>query len=580
MSLSLHGVAVSRGVAIGNVHLVEHNQLDVTEVRLPPEDVEAEVARLHDAVSLAKDHLRQIREHIPDSTPLEIAGFIDTHLLMLDDAAFSEEPARMIRETQCNAEWAVKLQRDALIAVFDEMDDAYLKTRRDDVYNVVDRILRNLMQLQPLSHDVAGRHLRGMIILASDISPADLIMLQHHDIAGFVTEFGGPTSHVSILARSLGIPAVAGVHHARRYIKEDELLIVDGDDGVIVGDPDDGILGDYRQRQASRLEYLKGLDVLREQVAVTEDGVAIELHANAEFESDFSAAIDIGADGIGLYRTEFLFMNRSDYPDEHEHFEHYRKMLAVLDGLPLTIRTADIGADKPVDQIDAGPLAANPALGLRAVRLCLHDPALFLPQLRAVIRASALGPVRMMIPMLSSVEEVYQVLEIVRGIHDDFREQKIEFDESMPIGGMIEVPAAAVSADLFSEELDFLSIGTNDLIQYAVAIDRVNDEVSYLYDPLNPGVLRLIATTIEAGENAGIPVAMCGEMAGDPRYTRLLLGLGLREFSVHPSSLLEIKHVITRSNLVQVRELAAQLLRAKSAGERNHLLGQLEAEQI
>ncbi|MGB1882323.1 MAG: phosphoenolpyruvate--protein phosphotransferase [Gammaproteobacteria bacterium] len=578
MSLSLHGVAVSRGVAIGRVHVVERNQIDVAERRIGAGEVETEVERLASAVAQAKSHLREIRDHIPATTPREIAAFIDTHLLMLDDAAFSDEPARLIRENLCNAEWAVKVQRDALVAVFDEMDDAYLKTRRDDVDNVVDRIVRNLLRQQPLSHEVTDQRLKGMIILASDLSPADLILLQHHGVAGFMTEFGGPTSHMSILARSLGIPGVVGVHHARRYIHEDEVVIIDGDDGVVVGAADEVILEDYQQRQHVRLEYLKSLQVLRGQAAVTVDGLAIELQANVEFENDFAVAKEVGASGIGLYRTEFMFMNRPGYPDEDEHFNCYRQMLNVLDGLPLTIRTADIGSDKPIAQYEAGPLAANPALGLRAVRLCLHEPSLFWPQLRAVLRASAFGPVRLMIPMLSEVDEVHQVLDIVRTIKNDFERRRVRFDPEMPIGGMVEVPAAAISADIFAAELDFLSIGTNDLIQYAVAIDRVNDEVSYLYDPLNPGVLRLIAATLAAGDGAGIPVGMCGEMAGDPRYTRLLLGLGLREFSVHPSSLLEIKHIINHSDVGRIKASAEKLLLARNGVERQALLRELEAD--
>lgn len=577
MTFSLHGVAVSRGIAIGKVHIVERNQLEISEITLQPAELDAEVERLDAAVALARHHLREVRDHIPPSTPVEIAAFIDTHLLMLDDAAFNEEPARIIRQTRCNAEWAVKQQRDALVQVFDEMDDAYLRTRKDDVDNVVDRIIRNLQQQQPLSHEVADRRLQGMIILASDLTPADMVLLQHHGVAGFITEFGGETSHMSILARSLGIPGVVGLHHARRYIVEDETVIVDGEDGVVIGAADDLILNDYRERQAERQRYLAGLKVLRGSPAVTRDNVAITLHANVELAADADSARDVGADGVGLYRTEFIFMNRSDFPDEDEHFNTYRQMIDALDGAPLTIRTADIGADKPISQdLGDGPLAANPALGLRAVRLCLREPSLFWPQLRAIIRASAFGPVRMMIPMLSTVEEIQQVRDVVNAVRNEFTRRAIPFDEALPIGGMIEVPAAAICADFFAAELDFLSIGTNDLIQYTIAIDRVNDEVGYLYDPLNPGVLRLISMTLEAGRKHGIPVAMCGEMAGDRRYTRLLLGLGLTEFSVHPAALLEIKHIINNSSVSQCHDLAHQLLAAGDAGQRRDLLARLD----
>lgn len=577
MTFSLHGVGVSQGIAIGRVHVVERNRLEVSEYRVEESEVEAEVDRLLTAIARAKHHLREVREHIPASTPTDIATFIDTHLLMLEDAALVDEPARIIRDRQCNAEWAVKLQRDALVAVFDEMDDAYLRTRRDDVDHVVDRVLRSLMREAPLHHEVPDRQLRDMIVLAADLTPADIILLHHHGVAGFATEYGGPTSHMSILARSLGIPGVVGVHHARRYVVEDELLIVDGDGGVVLGGADEVIVDQYRARQDERVRYLDGLRVLRGEAAVTADGLPITLHANVELPGDFQTVLDVGAVGVGLYRTEFLFMNRSGRPDEEEHFSTYRRMIDELEGIPITIRTADLGADKPDGEgVADGHHAANPALGLRAVRLCLREPALFWPQLRAIIRASAYGPIRMMIPMLSSVEEVHQVLDIVRTIHSDFRRRGIAYDADMPIGGMIEVPAAAVCADVFARELDFLSIGTNDLIQYAVAIDRVNDEVSYLYDPLNPGVLRLIETTIAAGREAGIPVAMCGEMAGDTRYTRLLIGLGLEEFSVHPAALLEIKHIINSTSAANSRRIAMEFLHVVDASRRDELLSELQ----
>ena len=581
MSFSLHGVAVSRGVAIGGVHIVERNQLDIAEYHLAESEIAAEVERLHSAVALAKHHLREVRAHIPAGTPAEIVAFIDTHMLMLDDAAFNDEPARIIHDNRVNAEWAVKLQRDTLIAVFEEMEDPYLRTRKDDVDHVVDRIFRNLLRHPPLRHELPDQKLKGMIIIARDLAPTDLVLLQHHGVAGFVTEFGGPTSHTAILARSLGIPGVAGLHHARRYIQEDEIIIVDGDDGIVLGGADERILGQYRARQAERLSYVASLQVLRDAPTITLDGQVLHLYANVELVDDFKSVRAVGAEGVGLYRTEFLFLDRATYPDEDEHFNTYRQMIDALGGLPFTIRTADLGADKmPEASVANIPFAANPALGLRAIRLCLREPALFWPQLRAILRVSAFGPVRMMIPMLSSVDEVHQVMDIVGTIRNEFTRRGIAFDPNMPIGGMIEVPAAAICADVFAKELDFLSIGTNDLIQYAVAIDRVNNEVSYLYDPLNPGVLRLISTTIEAGRAAGIPVAMCGEMAGDTRYTRLLLGLGLTEFSVHPAALLEIKHIVTHTDVRHAKTLAQEFLFDSRLERRCELLRALDTGAI
>ncbi len=576
MTFSLHGVGVSQGVAIGHVHIVERNRLEISEYRLEATEIDAEIQRLLNAIAQAKHHLREIRDHIPASTAADIATFIDTHLLMLDDAAFSDEPARIIRDQLCNAEWAIKQQRDALVAVFEQMEDAYLRTRKDDVDHVIDRVLRNLLRLAPAHHEVPDQRLKDMIVLADDLTAADLILIQHHGVVGFVTEFGGPTSHMSILARSFGIPGVVGLHHAQRYIVKDELLVVDGDAGVVIGDADARILDQYRERQVKRRDYLAGLQVFKSEPAVTSDGLAIRLHANVELLEECESVRDVGADAVGLYRTEFLFMNRGDYPDEDEHLNTYRQMIDALGGISITIRTADVGADKPLDTSpSSGPLAANPALGLRGVRFCLREPSLFWPQLRAIIRASAFGPVRMMIPMLSAIDEVHQIKDIVQTIRNEFARRNIAFDEKMPIGGMIEIPAVAICADEFARELDFLSIGTNDLIQYAVAIDRVNDEVSYLYDPTNPGVLRLISTSIAAGRDAGIPVAMCGEMAGDPRYTRLLLGLGLEEFSVHPAALLEIKHIVRNTSARDAEERARELLNATTGERRKELLDTL-----
>jgi phosphotransferase system enzyme I (PtsI) len=579
VTFSLHGVAVSRGVAIGRVHIVERNQLEITEFALDEDEVEGEVERLLAAVSLAKHHLREVRAHIPPGTPSEIAAFIDTHMLMLDDAAFSDEPARIIRNQRVNAEWAVKLQRDALVAAFEEMDDAYLRTRKDDVEHVVERIFRNLLRHPPPRHELPDQKLKGMIIVARDLAPSDLVLMHRHGVSGFVTEIGGPTAHTSILARSLGMPGVAGLHHARRYIQEDETVIIDGDEGIVIGAADACILNEYQVRQSDRRDYVASLQVLRDTPAVTVDGRRIGLYANVELVEDFAALHEVGAEGVGLYRTEFLFMNRANYPDEDEHFNTYRQMIDALGGVPFTIRTADLGADKMADSVTPHmPTADNPALGLRAVRLCLREPSLFWPQLRAIVRASAFGPVRMMIPMLSSIEEVRQIKDILGTIRNEFTRRGIAFDANMPVGGMIEVPAAAICADVFAKELDFLSLGTNDLIQYAVAIDRVNDEVSYLYDPLNPGVLRLVAATIAAGRAAGVPVAMCGEMAGDPRYTRLLLGLGLTEFSMQPAVLPEIKHIIKHTNLRSAEEIAQDFLFATDLGQRRELLRRLDTD--
>ncbi len=568
MTIALHGVGVSRGIAIGKVHVVKRDQLDIREYSIKKSRLDDEIKRFENALANARQQLRAIREHIPDSTSVDIEAFIDTHLLMLDDVALTEEPMRLIKELSCNAEWALKLQRDALVTVFDEMDDAYLRTRKDDVDFVVNRIQRVLLNQTPLQHEKPDQRLTGYIVMANDLTPADTVLMQHHGIAAFATEFGGPTSHTAILARSLGIPAIVGLQNALRYVKDNEEIILDGSRGIILFDPDKHELLHYKRLQKEEKRYLNKLGKLKNKPAITLDEVPVALQANIELPKDFETVVEVGANGVGLYRTEFLYMNRETPPDEEEHYATYKEVIDVLKGLPLTIRTLDLGADKQVDGgRQSGPVITNPALGLRAIRLCLKEPALFHPQLRAIIRASVHGPIRIMIPMLSNVHEIQQVLQMINDIKAELDELNIPYDHDLQTGGMIEVPAAAVCADIFAAQLDFLSLGTNDLIQYTMAIDRVNDEVNYLYDPLNPAVLRLIHTTIKAGKKEKIPVAMCGEMAGETKYTRLLLGLGLREFSVHPTTLLEVKQIIIDSNISELQVLANKALKASNGIE-------------
>jgi len=576
MTIALHGKGISRGIALGTAHIIQRDSLEVLEYPIAEGDLPAELERLSAAVEEAKQSLRAMRERIPAHTPADIASFIDTHLLMLDDPSLTEEPKRLMRQRGCNAEWALKLQRDSIVQVFDGMDDAYLRARRDDVDHVINRVLRILLNQAPARHEAADSNLEGLILIADDLSPADALLMQQHGIVGFITEYGGPTSHTAIIARSLGLPGVVGVPHARRYLREGEPLIVDGDEGLVLGEADQRIIEHYRARRDERQKRISRLARLKRALTVTADGVPVELLANVDLESDFELAKSSGARGVGLYRTEFLYMNRIDAPSEDEHFAVYKRLTEAFRQQPVTIRTMDIGADKHVSASVSSRLnAVNPALGMRAVRLGLKEPDLLVPQMRAIIRASALGQVRLMIPMLSHVDEVAQVMLLIREIQRDFERQNIPYDPAMPIGGMLEVPAAVAFADGFARTLDFLSIGTNDLIQYAVAIDRVNEEVSYLYDPLNPGVLRLIEMAIRYADGAACPIAMCGEMAGDVRYTRLLLGLGLRAFSVHPSLLLEVKQVIAETEIAPVKRVVSKALRSTDITRYRDLLASL-----
>ncbi|MFO7639939.1 MAG: phosphoenolpyruvate--protein phosphotransferase [Candidatus Competibacteraceae bacterium] len=571
MPFSLHGIGVSRGYAIGRTYLLQRNQPEITEYVIPDAIIEDEVQRFLNSLTLAQQQLREIRLRIPATPSSDATAFIDTHLLMLEDPSLTEAPIQMIRTRKCNAEWALKKQRDALIEIFENMDDPYLRTRKDDVDHVVHRVQRILVSEDPAYlndpdyAELVASRLEGRIVVADDLTPADTILMQHQGVLAFVTEYGGPLSHTAILARSLGIPAVVGARNARAYLGHDEPVIVDGRQGVVLVGLDERILRYYRHKQQEERREQRELSKLKGQPAITRDGETIALHANIELPEDAVAVRDVAADGVGLYRTEFLFMNRADAPDEEEHLASYLHVIKTLEGSPITIRTADLGADKQVDGGRGGPVCTNPALGLRAIRLCLKDLAMFRPQLRAILRASAYGPVRMMIPMLCSVQEVFQVRRLVAETQQELRDRGLAFDERLPVGGMIEIPAAAVCADQFARYLDFLSIGTNDLIQYTLAIDRVDDEINYLYDPLHPAVLMLIRNTIRAGRKAGIPVSLCGEMAGDPRYTRLLLGLGLTEFSMHPTGLLEIKRAVQDSHVGELTETARRLLRTIDA---------------
>jgi phosphotransferase system enzyme I (PtsI) len=555
------------------------DQPEVSEYILPLDFIESEAQRYQAALHTAKAQLQAIREQIPDNIPTDIAAFINTHLLMLEDKALAIAPIELIQTRYCNAEWALKLQRDTLASVFDEMDDPYLRARKNDIDHVVNRILRILANPEIPRHEVPGGRLKGYIVLADDLTPPDIVLMQQQQITGFATEHGGANSHTSILARSLGIPAIVGLRGARRYVQDNELLIIDGEQGVLLAGVDDFLIEKFQERQIAQRRRLAALAEIRSQQAVTLEGQSITLEANIELPEDLPLVADSGAEGIGLYRTEFLYMNRAAPPDEEEQLEAYTRVVKALGGAPVTIRTVDLGADKTVngDHITM-PIATNPALGLRAIRLCLREPALFRPQLRAILRTSAQGPVRLLLPMICALQELAQVTALLEDCKRELKHQGLKYDPALPVGAMIEVPAAAVCADIFAQHLDFLSIGTNDLIQYTLAIDRIDEEVNYLYDPLHPAVLHLIHRTIAAGERRGTAVSMCGEMAGDTRYTRLLLALGLRDFSMHPASLLEVKRVITESSQQKLAGFTQQILECCELTEMQALLEQINED--
>lgn len=578
MSILINGIGVSSGIAIGEAYVYSREQKEVHAYKIPETQRNKEIQRFKKALAKAGEQLHEIKNKIAADTPADILAFIDTHLLMLEDPTFDEGTVANIKKFSCNAEWALLLQSNRLVKVFDEMEDTYLRTRKDDVLHVVRRIQDCLAEAP--EHIPDGQQLKGCIIIADDLTPADTLMLQHQKIAGFVTEYGGPLSHTAILSKNIGIPAIVGARHARQLIKTGETLIIDGRHGMLINSPDKRSLKHYRALQKEEVARKALLHELKNTPTVTTDGKAITLHGNIDRPEDIRKLRKFDHTGVGLYRTEMLFIEKNEWPNEETQFKTYKRALFRLKGKPLTIRTADLGADKEIqDTIDQGPMAHNPAMGLRAIRRCMKEPELFIPQLRAILRVAALGTVRMMIPMLTNVEELHQVLSLIERAKQQLRKQKIRFDENLQIGAMIEVPAAALSADAFAKQLDFLSIGTNDLIQYTLALDRVDDEVSYLYNPLNPAVLQLIQMSINAGKKARIPVSLCGEMASNPQYTRLLLGMGLEYFSVQANVLLEIKYIINHSKISRLRPTIKKILEHQSTLEIETQLDQLNQRE-
>lgn len=566
-SFTLHGIPVSRGIAIGRAHLVAPAALDVKHYLIAAEQVEAEVQRLQNAIATVHKELQTIWSELPKDAPAELGAFIDVHALILSDPMISEVPLDIIRTRYYNAEWALVTQIDELSAQFDEIGDAYLRERKADIQQVGERVLKILTGSAGGSLPVvsgADESSAHMIIVAHDISPADMLRFRDRAFSGFITDVGGQNSHTAIVARSLDIPAAVGMFNASALITQDDWLIIDGDAGVVIVDPTPALLDQYRERQGQLQRERKKLGKLKKTRAVTRDGTEITLLANIEFPDDCVAALESGANGVGLFRSEFLFMGRTGYinklPSEDEQFESYKQAVLAMKGRPVTIRTLDIGADKPLDT--AEQTALNPALGLRAIRYCLAEPQMFLAQLRAILRASAFGPIKLLIPMLAHAFEIDQTLSMIEQAKKQLREAHKKFDENIPVGAMIEIPAAALSLPMFIKRMDFLSVGTNDLIQYTLAIDRVDHEVAHLYNPLHPAVLYLLQTTIAAGAKAGIPVSVCGEMAGDTKLTRLLLGMGLREFSMHPAQLLAVKQEVLNSDLEVIAPQTRKIMRS------------------
>ncbi|SNX27801.1 phosphoenolpyruvate--protein phosphotransferase [Polynucleobacter meluiroseus] len=582
MTFALHGVPVSKGIAIGKAVLISNAALEVSHYLIEPGTEEVEAQKLLDAFEQVRLELAQLRQSLPKDVPQEMAAFIDVHGMILADPALTEKPLKLIRAQRFNAAWALTTELNDLLAQFSEIKDAYLKERANDIRQVAERVLKALgaRQKDSSTHsELVSSAEVGVdaIIVAHDIAPHDMLRFKEYAFTGFVTDLGGTTSHTAIVARSMEIPAVVGVRHASEMIRHGDWLVIDGEHGVVVVAPDEPLLEEYRRLQAKALQETHKLQQLKHSKAATVDGVAIELMVNIEQPEDAIHAVELGAVGVGLFRSEFLFMDPDQaLPDEEKQYQEYRRAVELMNGLPVNIRTIDVGADKALGAgADLSQTGTSP-LGLRAIRWSLTEPEIFLTQLRAILRASAHGQARIMIPMLAHVQEIDETLRLIEKAKQQLHQRGQAFNANIPVGAMIEIPAAALILPLFLKRFDFLSIGTNDLIQYTLAIDRADHAVAHLYDPMHPAILNLMANIIDQAKRANVPVAVCGEMAGDPGLTRLLLGMGLTDFSMHFSQLLLVKREILKANAGELKTHIPALLMAfepeEQASALQHLL--------
>ncbi len=568
MTFALHGIPVSNGIAIGKAVLISRAALEVSHYLIEVGKEEAEAKKLLDAFEQVRLELAQLRQGLPKDAPQEMAAFLDVHGMILADPALAEKPLKLIRTQRLNAAWALTTELNDLLEQFAEIEDAYLKERANDIRQVAERVLKalNAQQKETLSDsDVLSPSDVGAdaIIVAHDIAPHDMLRFKEHAFTGFVTDLGGKTSHTAIVARSMEIPAVVGVRHASEMIRHGDWLVIDGEHGVVVVAPDEQLLSEYRVLQEKAIQATSKLQELKHSRTTTVDHVAIELLANIELPEDATQAVDLGAIGVGLFRSEFLFMDRKQaLPDEEQQYQEYRRVVDLMHGLPVNIRTIDVGADKALGSgSDLSETGTSP-LGLRAIRWSLTEPEIFLTQLRAILRASAHGQARIMIPMLAHVKEIDETLRLIEKAKQQLHQRGQPFNPNIQVGAMIEIPAAALVLPLFINRFDFLSIGTNDLIQYTLAIDRADHAVAHLYDPFHPAILNLLFSIIDQAKRSNIPVAVCGEMAGDPSMTKLLLGLGLTDFSMHFSQLLLVKREILKADVGLLKSRIGAVLRA------------------
>ena len=568
MTFALHGIAVSKGIAIGKAVLISRAALEVSHYLVEVGKEEVEAQKLLDAFEQVRQELEQLRQGLPKDAPQEMAAFLDVHGMILADPALAEKPIKLIRTQRLNAAWALTTELNDLLEQFAGIEDTYLKERANDIRQVAERVIKALNAQQKDSlNDAEFLPASDIgiesIIVAHDIAPHDMLRFKEHAFTGFVTDLGGKTSHTAIVARSMEIPAVVGVRHASEMIRHGDWLILDGEHGVVVVAPDEQLLAEYRKLQAQALKEARKLKQLKHSKTETADRVEIELSANIELPEDAIQAVKLGAVGVGLFRSEFLFMDRKQaLPDEERQYQEYRRVVDLMHGLPVNIRTIDVGADKALGGGGDVSQTGTSPLGLRAIRWSLTEPEIFLTQLRAILRASAHGQARIMIPMLAHAKEIDETFRLIEKAKQQLHQRSQAFNPNIQVGAMIEIPAAALMLPLFINRFDFLSIGTNDLIQYTLAIDRADHAVAHLYDPLHPAILNLLFSIIDQAKRADVPVAVCGEMAGDPALTKLLLALGLTDFSMHFSQLLLVKREILKANVGLLKARAPRVLRA------------------
>ena len=582
MSFALHGVSVSKGIAIGKAVLISRAALEVSHYLVEPGTEELEANKLLQAFEQVSNELSALKTTLPKDAPQEMAAFLDVHQMILSDPTLAQKPLELIRQKRLNAAWALTTELNDLLEQFSEIEDPYLKERGNDIRQVAERVIKAIHS-QNRQTVIGGEGLisgdfdDGTIVVAHDIAPHDMLRFKENDLSGFVTDLGGKTSHTAIVARSLEIPALVGIRHASDIIEHGDWLIIDGNAGIVIVAPDEALLSEYRTLQSEQYRKTQKLQELKYSPTKTKDGVDIELFANIELPEDTRHAIELGSVGIGLFRSEFLFMNQQHgLPDEEKQYQEYTRAVEAMFGLPVNIRTIDIGSDKSVSGAETGSTGTSP-LGLRAIRWSLSEPEIFLTQLRAILRASAHGKVRLLLPMLAHAQEIYESLRLIDKAKQQLRERGQAFNPNIEVGAMIEVPAAALMMPLFVKHFDYLSIGTNDLIQYTLAIDRADHAVAHLYDPLNPAVLNLIASVIRQAQKANLPIAVCGEMAGDPALTKLLLAMGLTDFSMHFSQLLLVKREILQADTRKLKKHIDELLASFDPVEQSEIINRLDS---